>query len=215
MLAKATGYGAGFSIVTTFKSLEKNKFSDKILETVKIWEFLRHKKLFSETQRKLLRNIDSEFHLEKNNENEILFYPITAYLGKQYSINNKKPSKEFIINNPYSKRSCEITIKLISRDNKAKARNIKINITNFTDFNIPFILTRDTILRIKNNGNILLYSKNWKKLKELKTKPCFFLSGRNKILLSANIETNSDALLSFEFRIKGDPQKISLKNKKG
>ncbi len=76
MMARAAGYNAGFAMVLRRPELEKNPYTDELLDLIRIWETARLSGAFTADQRERLKDGNNEFHLEQVNENTLGTAPI-------------------------------------------------------------------------------------------------------------------------------------------
>ncbi len=65
MMARATGYNAGFALVARYNSLKKNPNTAQLLALINLWQEASRKKIFTPDQRARLKNPANDFHLEK------------------------------------------------------------------------------------------------------------------------------------------------------
>ncbi len=78
MMARAAGYDAGFALVLRLPELEKNPYTDELLDLIKTWEHARLAGLFTEAQRARLKDNNSEFHLETQGEDGLVLHSYTT-----------------------------------------------------------------------------------------------------------------------------------------
>ncbi|NTW45121.1 MAG: hypothetical protein HGB14_12010, partial [Anaerolineaceae bacterium] len=78
MMARAAGYNAGFAMVASYKNLQQNPNTARLLELIRLWQEAYKSKVFSPDQLVRLKNPANDFHLEKDEENFKL-YPYSKY----------------------------------------------------------------------------------------------------------------------------------------
>jgi len=78
MMARAAGYHAGFALVASQKSLQKNPNTNQLLDLIKLWQEAYTNKIFTSDQITRLKNPENDFHLEKTG-NEWKLYPFKKY----------------------------------------------------------------------------------------------------------------------------------------
>ena len=81
MMARAAGYNAGYALVADFESLEKNPNTDIIIGYIRTWEEAKKLGIFSEEQRKRLKDPERDFHLEKSGSNQCKGMTTSKYLA--------------------------------------------------------------------------------------------------------------------------------------
>jgi hypothetical protein len=64
MLARSAAFAAGYAFVTSFEALERDGFTDSILDAIGQWERLRMADAFGAEQRASMEDVAREFHLE-------------------------------------------------------------------------------------------------------------------------------------------------------
>lgn len=84
-LSKAAGFDAGYAMNISLKTLKEHGQIDKLLTTIKYWNLLRRNRVFSEEQKNRLRDVQSEWHLEKLDECTYSLYPLD--ISKKYYCN--------------------------------------------------------------------------------------------------------------------------------
>ena len=78
MMARAAGFNAGFALVARIEGLRKNPQTDKLLYLIKIWQEAYQNNLFTDAQRKRLKDPTTDFHLEKS-EGGFNLYPFNKF----------------------------------------------------------------------------------------------------------------------------------------
>ena len=70
MLARAAGWNAGYALVVNPIAIAKNPYTQEVIEAIRTWEEAKHRDLFNESQKSLLKAGEYDFSLYKINENE-------------------------------------------------------------------------------------------------------------------------------------------------
>ena len=79
LLARSAAFDAGYAFVTSYEALEKNASADHILASIALWEEARMNGVFSEDQKKLMEDVNNEFHLERLDDDTLLLSRIHPY----------------------------------------------------------------------------------------------------------------------------------------
>lgn len=79
LLARSAAFDAGYAFVTSYEALEKNASADHILASIALWEEARMNGVFSEDQKKLMEDVNNEFHLERLVDDTLLLSRIHPY----------------------------------------------------------------------------------------------------------------------------------------
>lgn len=67
------------------KTFRRHGQIDRLLEAIRNWDYLREKQAFTEEQRARLRDPQTEWHLEKQNNRLFKLYPL--HISKYYTCN--------------------------------------------------------------------------------------------------------------------------------
>ena len=70
MLARAAGWNAGYALVVNPGAIGKNPYTREVIEAIQTWEEAKHRDLFNESQKSLLKAGEYDFSLYKINDNE-------------------------------------------------------------------------------------------------------------------------------------------------
>lgn len=84
-LSESAGFDAGYAMTINFNTLRRHGQIDRLLAAIKEWDKLREANVFTEDQKARLRDPQTEWHLEKTNENSYNLYPL--YISKHYRCN--------------------------------------------------------------------------------------------------------------------------------
>ncbi len=114
-LSMAAGFDAGFALSTSSDILSVNGCTDELLSLIKGWETLRIRDVFSEEQKKMLCDPNTEWHLEFDN-NTYLVYPL--FISKPFvcDLLELQPGQpggaDWILINPYQAQQYELRVKV-------------------------------------------------------------------------------------------------------
>ena len=84
-LSESAGFDAGYAMTINSNTLRRHGQIDKLLEAIKNWDKLREAEAFTEEQKALLRDPQTEWHLEKVSEENYNLYPL--HISKHYRCN--------------------------------------------------------------------------------------------------------------------------------
>ena len=84
-LSESAGFDAGYAMTINNNTLRRHGQIDKLLEAIKNWDKLREAEAFTEEQKARLRDPQTEWHLEKVNEENYNLYPL--HISKHYRCN--------------------------------------------------------------------------------------------------------------------------------
>ncbi|MBK8946859.1 MAG: hypothetical protein IPM32_16545 [Ignavibacteriae bacterium] len=210
MLVRSAAYNAGYAFVVSDKSLEENNLSEKILNTIGLWEEVRIENLFSEKQKEKMKDIKNEFRLTKKSNKEYLLQQIHSFKFS-YNKKNLQPGQptfsEFNFTNSVSDSSAEIIIS--SQENKVK--NLVLEFDNFRKIEIPVELQKNEILKLSKNKIATVYTKNWKirNTIQFSNSDLILSSGNHKLTFNCEIDGNENSDVKIEIRIPDNKETIT------
>ena len=84
-LSESAGFDAGYAMTINSNTLRRHGQIDKLLGAIKDWDKLREAEAFTEEQKARLRDPQTEWHLEKTDEQNYNLYPL--HISKHYRCN--------------------------------------------------------------------------------------------------------------------------------
>ncbi|MCF3108205.1 hypothetical protein LL912_05395 [Niabella sp. CC-SYL272] len=75
-LSESAGFDAGYAMSINMKTLKQHGQINALLDAMKNWDELRYANVFTEAQKQRLRDPETEWHLEKQNDKDFLLYPL-------------------------------------------------------------------------------------------------------------------------------------------
>lgn len=75
-LSESAGFDAGYAMSINMKTLKAHGQIDRLLDAMKNWDELRYANVFTEDQKKRLKDPSTEWHLEKLDDKNYLLYPL-------------------------------------------------------------------------------------------------------------------------------------------
>ena len=209
LLARAAGYGAGFCLVTSLKTIERNGRSEAILGAIRAWERGRRAGIYPERLKKDLRDIHREFHLEASGKGPWRLYPLHVKLRNLHPRKKSPYESVHLFENPFSPRPLAVTLKIAGGKGSLRAGDIRLRVGRGKAMVLPFELQRNQFLRLAERGGVLLYDKAWNLIRSVQTGPLRLKDGRNEVRLSCAFKGRGRGFLKAEFRVTGDPIDLS------
>lgn len=207
LLAKAAGYNAGFGFVSSYKAFEDNGLTEEILEQIKVWEQARLQGAFDEETRENLKNIEKEFHLEKIGENEWELLEINSF-KTDHTKNKKQPgepvSSKLVFSNPSEGQKMGFILSAVD----GGVKDIKLEIDNYKEIVIPIMLKEGETIKFSYGNTVILFDKNWQKIKELNLDKVFLTSGEHTLTLDCTFVGGKETKLKVEIRIPEEKGKV-------
>jgi hypothetical protein len=75
-LSESAGFDAGYAMSINMKTLQSHGQMDLLLDAIKNWDELRQANVFTAEQKNRLKDPQTEWHLEKGEDNNYLLYPL-------------------------------------------------------------------------------------------------------------------------------------------
>ncbi|MBX3256451.1 MAG: hypothetical protein KF862_20105 [Chitinophagaceae bacterium] len=84
-LSESAGFDAGYAMSINMKTLKNHGQIDLLLDAMKNWDELRYANVFTEDQKKRLKDPETEWHLEKKDDKNFLLYPL--FISERFRCN--------------------------------------------------------------------------------------------------------------------------------
>jgi hypothetical protein len=215
MLAKSAAWDAGYALVATMETIEKNGNSDKILELIGDWEKLRISGSFSEDQKEQMRDNTREFSLERINDTEWKWREVysAVFIHKK---KEKQPGEplfsSFSFNNPADDQLPGFVLTAVD----CNAGSLSLEINNFRKISLQQTMKEGQILSYKGGSVLTMYDSEWQIIREIEIDPSGLKvnSGENIINLNCIFDkAGKDAGLKLEVRTKARDEIVVLRPK--
>ncbi|MFD1144245.1 hypothetical protein ACFQ4C_24175 [Larkinella insperata] len=210
MLARATGFDAGFGLATSMDALRKHGFSETLLNTLKTWETARLSGAFSAEQKNELRDINREFHLENAGEGTWRLVPVhQAYLIHEQKVRQpgEPVASTFDFKNPYPEQPLRFTLHLTGgeKGTSSSLENPVIEINSHHRIELPFALEEGQIVQCDGKA-VNLLSSQWQLLKTVPLSAGIpkIIRGQNTIRVDGQFRGSKTASAKMEVRSVGE-----------
>ncbi len=214
LLARAAGFDAGFCLVTSPAIVEKNGHGEEILQAIKEWETLRMGNAFNNDQKRLMQDINREFHLEKLSLKSWHWIPVHASLKNDHPRSGKQPGEQaattFNFTNPYGEQQLQYTIKLVTDTPSVMVSNISLELDQFKTITLQTVLKPGEILQYKEGDQAILYDSSWNIIREIPADNLVAGAGDHEILFDGVFKGDGDAVVSIEFRVMGSAEMVGV-----
>ncbi len=214
LLARAAGFDAGFCLVTSPGIVDKNGHGDEILQAIKEWETLRMGNAFNNDQKRLMQDINREFHLEKLSEKSWHWNPVHASLKNDHPRSDKQPGEPsattFNFTNPYGEQQLQYTIKLVTDSPSVRFSDISIEFDQFKTITIRTSISPGEILQYRGDGKVILFDSSWNILRQIPADSLVAGSGDHEILFDGKFTGDGEATVRIEFRVVGSAEVIEM-----
>jgi hypothetical protein len=163
MLARSAAFDAGYALVVDYASLEKNQHADHILQLIGEWEAARISGSFSEEQKRMMEDVNNEYHLEKLREDSWYLMHINSVKYKHKKV-VKQPGEptSATVNFELAQDKTPFHFNLTARDGDIS--NITFEVDNYRKVEIPITLESGQTLKYAGGIMADIFDKNWKKV---------------------------------------------------
>jgi len=124
MLARASGYGAGFGLVADAEVLRGHGQADAILRAVREWEAARAVGAFRPEQAALLRDPRTEWHLEAEAPGRWRLTPVAISALQRLDPGERQPGQpvhlEFALHNPFGPQTPGFRLRVLATGGPAE-----------------------------------------------------------------------------------------------
>ena len=212
LLARSSGYDAGYAFVANFEAVEKNGNSNRILELLGDWEKLRLGSSFTEKQKELFRDSDKEFSLRRINDKEWNLLKINAEIFN-HEKKVRQPGEPLYSTFEFNNIGDEQSLNFILTANNCDASKIVLEINNYKEIKLPIVLRKGQIIKYTGGNSATVYDSNWQPLKEIEINPASFKvsNGENSISLDCRFDKEEkEPNIKLEIRTTGKGEKVVL-----
>jgi hypothetical protein len=206
LLARAAGFDAGFSLVTSPEKISANGDGAKILTAASNWESARHLGAFSESQKSRLQDIRNEFHLKPTGTESWSLIPVSSTKLKFSS----GGIDELKLINPYAAQPLQCILQV---PEGTTLINIKLSIDGKEPVAISETLQGPCALRLTGESSASIQDSHWNTTKTVPVQSgsLMFPPGNHHVQISATVSGSKPTDSKIEFRLFGPPELIKVK----
>lgn len=209
LLARSTGFDAGYSLFTGFDALEGHGMIDEILAMIGTWEEARLTGAFCPEQKSRLQDIGMEFHLEPNGNGRWMLYPlhVERFRHEKKTLQPGQPVfTKHSFENPYREQSlCFI---ITAKD--GGVRDISIEIDSHRTVSLPVTLEKGDILVYEDGLSARVYDSGWheKVSVSVEANALIMAGGTHRMTFDCNFEGGDKPSAAIELRLTGEPEPV-------
>ena len=205
LLARSAAFDAGYAFVISNESLEENGHKDKILELIGEWEKVRLAGLFTDEQKQIMEDTDTEFTLKKINNRE---WDLTRVFSGKFKHEKKvrQPGEPLYSIFDFTHNGTEQTLNFILNAVDSDISNIILEIDNYKEIKLTVTLKAGEIIKYTGGTKASVYDKNWQVIKEIDIDPSLFkvTNGEHSMTFDFTFEkTGEEHMVKFEIRTFG------------
>lgn len=158
MLARAAGWNAGYALVVHPKDIDKNPLTDQVIELIKVWEEAKNRKIFSDTQKKLLKVGENDFSLTKVSDKEfhLQYYRKEKFVHENITLQPGQPNyTEWEFSNKFENQ--DLYFQLGADGEEGQIKNIQIDIDGHQTIELPVTLKAGYSCIYNGSDTFLVY----------------------------------------------------------
>lgn len=208
LMARSAGFDAGFGLNINPEAL-KNGLIEDMLKTLKNWESARLQGLFTEKQKKQLKDINTEFQLV-GVDSMLTLYPIANTIVRHQN-RIKQPGEplglysKYSIENQFDTQPLQFTMMLENNGADDMVSEIVLEINDFKNIAVPVDLKPEQIIKYSGGDELHIYDQHWNIQKSISVDTNDFLvpSGKLKLNIECQFKGSEGMALKMELKTKG------------
>ena len=215
--AQAVGHDAGYNIglvrqeKAEWSGPEKNMRKKEIFAAIKTWEEARTAEVFTPEQKKLLRRMDHEFHLEPVGEKKWKLTPSKIERLEILCEHSGIPALgELTFDNPYAEQPLSFVAKMIPIG-VPKISRVSVQVNEGEVFEIATKMEQYESLELNQNGQAHTFARNWRPMHQAETngQTPTLVAGRNRIRFRVHFNGSGSAKLRIQVKTTGKAESVS------
>ncbi len=212
LLARAAGFDAGFALNASLGVVRDHGQSEAILQAIKTWETARMSGVFSESQKRRLRDIHQEFHLEALDARSWTLYPVHS--SKHTLAAQVQPGQPvegtWELNNPHATQPLQFILHV---SGGASVSDITLQIDHSAEVLVPSTLPAGSLLKYTGQRQGTVYDKNWNEIETvaLDTSELRIDPGHHEMRFQCRFHTADQPEVKLEFRTVGEAETVTLR----
>ncbi len=211
MLAKCAGYDAGFALYASLTALKKNGQTDEILNAIKEWENARLSSAFSDEQRKILRDSEYEFHLEKIKDGCWQIYPVLYSPVYSLNLEERQPGQPIVseleFNNKFAEQPLRFTLRTLKGSEEDTIINPSFEI-GFHKVTFPIRLISNQYLICNGGKQAQICDTNWNQIQIVEADSEMPIISGGKQNIKFYCDSASKLSLELKFKAIGSLQSV-------
>jgi hypothetical protein len=205
MLSRAAGYNAGFAMVARPQALRNNPRALILLDAIREWETARTEKAFTSKQEDLLKDPKNEFHLEKLSEGKwnLYQYAMSPHFVREKFDRQPGEPVHTTWNFQQEWKEQPLQFRLNVLGNEGSVSNIKIQVDNYAEINLPIELSVGESLVCDGTDLIRIYDKTGKPKGKYSMKSSSPLVGAGSHTIISDCSFNGEIPPKIDVQFKG------------
>ena len=210
MLARSAAFNAGYAFVSGDRPFQTNGQTNEILKLIGEWEKARMANAFTEQQKELMKDIKNEFHLETIGKNNWNLYPVYSFKFK-HEDREKQPGEPLFSTFKFENPEDNNVVSFILTAQDATISNIKLEIDNCCEVNLPIKLNAGESVRYTGGKNAFILDENLQKKGEfpVNASSLQIRKGNHSFTFDCSFsEKGKEPAAKFEVRMFGKAEEI-------
>jgi hypothetical protein len=214
MLARTSGYNAGFALATNIDAFRKNQDIGPILDAIREWEAAKRGNAFSTALREQLKDPKREFHLEVVPAGGWLVCPYHDSQPFRHEKLVRQPGEpvgsHWEYKNPDQAQPMQFKLR-VTGDSGVVA-NPKFEFDRFGTVMFPVELTTGQTLLCEGTAMARVYDGKGRQVKTVQAtgKIPVIKPGRHEIQFDCEFKSSATPAVVVTFKTKGEPEKVTL-----
>jgi hypothetical protein len=210
MLARSAAFNAGYAFVSGEREMKTNGQAGEILKLIGEWEKARMNNAFSEEQKERMKDINNEFSLETTGENQWNLRQIQSFKFK-HEDKVRQPGEPLFSTFKFENPEDNATMNFILTAQDATLSEIKIEMDNCCEVNVPVSLKTGESVRYSGGENAVVLDSNLRELKKIQVEvsKLQIRKGNHSIVFDCKFtEKGKEPIAKFEVRISGKTEEL-------
>ena len=214
MLSKCAGCDAGFALVSSPETFRINGQGEAVIKAIREWEEARHSKAFTESQKEMLRELTSEWHLEKVGEKRWLLFPLAFSPKFQYP-GEEKGVVEWHMENKFKEQPLRFVLRVLPDEAGDKIASDPRFEVNGNIISFPVQLKPNQYLVCEGTEEGLVYDCDWNLIAKVKGNGTVPLLPQGDVIVrfSCELEGEKTPSLWVQFKMIGEGEVVAPKKK--
>ncbi len=205
LMTRSAAYNAGFAFVMDLKAVKGNGVSAEILNRINLWETARLKGVLPEGITAKMRDLSTEFHLEKGKGNTLNLTQVYSHKFKHLK-KERQPGEPLYTSFSFENKAPKQAIGFIITAVQADISNLTLEINHSKSLLIPIELKKGQSLKYAGGKEAVVYDAQWNQIKviAIPQDQMVVSSGKNDLSFDCSFsetESGAEAYMNIEIRL--------------
>ncbi len=215
LMTRSAAYNAGFAFVMDLKAVKGNGASAEILNQINLWETARLKGGFPEEITAKMRDLSTEFRLEKGRGNTLNLTQVYSHKFKHLK-KERQPGEPLSTSFSFENKAPKQALGFIITAIQADIANLKLEINHSKTVNIPVELKKGQSIKYSGGKEAMVYDAQWNPLKviAMPQDQLVVASGKNNLTFDSRFseaEPGTEAYVNMEIRLMDTAMTLPVK----